>query len=111
MEGGILEVTSESQIGRALEYRLTTKGLELMPILVALAQWGNRHEPGPEGATTRIVERQTGLDIAPSPSCQPQDSRQTQGRCSGGRTGACEADNQRLNQLKSRRQAKNPSSV
>ena len=75
VEGGILEVTSESQIGRALEYRLTAKGLELMPILVALAQWGNRHTPGPDGAHTRIVERQTGRDIAPSPSCQPRDSR------------------------------------
>lgn len=112
VEGGILEVTSESQIGRALEYRLTTKGLELMPILVALAQWGNRHEPGPEGATTRIVERQTGLDIAPltvmSASGQPLKPRDV-AVVAG--PGACEADNQRLNQLKSRRQAKNPSSA
>ena len=65
VEGGILQVVSESQNGRALEYRLSPKGIELSPILVALAQWGDRHLPRAEGPATRIVERATGQDVAP----------------------------------------------
>ncbi|MDE2592836.1 MAG: helix-turn-helix transcriptional regulator [Burkholderiales bacterium] len=65
VEGGILEVVSESQNGRALEYRLSPKGVELSPVLVALAQWGDRNLPRPEGPATRIVERATGQDVAP----------------------------------------------
>lgn len=65
VEGGILEVVSESQNGRALEYRLTPKGIELSPILVALAQWGDRNLARPEGPATHIVERATGQEVAP----------------------------------------------
>lgn len=107
VEGGILEVTSESQIGRALEYRLTPKGLELAPILVALAQWGNKHTPTPDGVTTRIVERQTGIDVAPitvmsasGHPLQPKDITVEAG------PGASSADRQRLAQLKQRQKHK-----
>ncbi len=65
VEGGILQVVSESQNGRALEYRLSPKGIELSPVLVALAQWGDRNLPRSEGPATRIVERATGQDVAP----------------------------------------------
>lgn len=65
VEGGILDVVSESQNGRALEYRLTPKGVELSPVLIALAQWGDRNAPLPGGPVTRIVERETGQDVAP----------------------------------------------
>src|SRR5215813_10893209 len=30
------------------EYRLTEKGLNLYPVLVALMEWGDRYETGPE---------------------------------------------------------------
>lgn len=65
VEGGILKIVSESQSGRALEYKLTPKGTELAPILVALAQWGEKHVPQPNGPVTRIVERSTGQELAP----------------------------------------------
>jgi DNA-binding HxlR family transcriptional regulator len=65
VEHGVLEVTTESQSGRALDYRLTSKGRDLFPVIVALVQWGDRHEAGPQGPVTRIVERRTGQDIAP----------------------------------------------
>lgn len=42
------------------EYRLTAKGLELQPILVAIAQWGDRHLAGPEGTPNEIVHRDCG---------------------------------------------------
>jgi DNA-binding HxlR family transcriptional regulator len=65
VEGGIFEVTAESQSGRALDYRLTDKGRDLFPIIVALAQWGDQHAPAPKGPPVRIIERRTGEPIAP----------------------------------------------
>lgn len=62
---GILEVTSTSENGRALDYKLTDKGRDLFPVIVALAQWGDQHAPAPDGPPVRIVERRTGRDIAP----------------------------------------------
>ena len=34
---------------RRYEYRLTDKGLDLYPVLVALMAWGNQYAVGPEG--------------------------------------------------------------
>jgi DNA-binding HxlR family transcriptional regulator len=65
VEGGIFEVTSTSQNGKALAYKLTEKGRDLMPVIVALTQWGDKHEPSPQGPPVRIVERRNGLPIAP----------------------------------------------
>ena len=65
VEGGILMVGSTSQNGRALAYRLTPKGRDLFPVLVAMLQWGDRHAAGPDGPPVRIVERRTAQEIAP----------------------------------------------
>ena len=65
VEGGILTVSAESQNGRALAYRLSPKGRDLFPILVAMVQWGDAHGDWPEGPPVRIVERRTGREIAP----------------------------------------------
>jgi DNA-binding HxlR family transcriptional regulator len=62
---GILEVTATSDNGRALDYRLSDKGRDLMPVIVALAQWGDRHAPAPDGPPVRIVERRNGREVAP----------------------------------------------
>lgn len=39
------------------EYRLTEKGLELQPILLAITQWGDRHLADPAGAPIEFVHR------------------------------------------------------
>lgn len=39
------------------EYRLTDKGLELQPILLAITQWGDRHLADPAGAPIEFVHR------------------------------------------------------
>lgn len=39
---GILERRASPDDGREVEYRLTEKGRDLMPVLLALAQWGER---------------------------------------------------------------------
>lgn len=62
---GILEITATSENGRALDYRLSDKGRDLLPVIVALAQWGDRHAPAPDGPPVRIVERRNGREVAP----------------------------------------------
>lgn len=61
---GILQVAEASENGRALSYRLTDKGRDLFPIIVALAQWGDRHAAAPEGPPVQIVERESKRPIA-----------------------------------------------
>jgi DNA-binding HxlR family transcriptional regulator len=65
VEHGIFEVGAEAANGRALEYRLTAKGLDLFPVIVALAQWGDRHAAGPKGPPVRIVDKRSGAEIQP----------------------------------------------
>jgi len=61
---GVLEkVASENE--RRAAYRLTTKGEELFPVLVALYQWGDKWAIGPNGPPLRIVEHLTGRLIDP----------------------------------------------
>jgi DNA-binding HxlR family transcriptional regulator len=45
------------------EYRLTDKGLELWPVLVALREWGDRHLAGPQGPPLRTVHRDCGAEV------------------------------------------------
>ncbi|GAA3644635.1 helix-turn-helix domain-containing protein [Nocardioides ginsengisoli] len=40
------------------EYRLTDKGLELQPILLAISHWGDRHLADPGGPPTVFVHRE-----------------------------------------------------
>jgi DNA-binding HxlR family transcriptional regulator len=44
---------------RAVEYKLTPKGLELYPLIVFLHQWGDRWMPKPRGKRLEVVDRQT----------------------------------------------------
>ena len=45
------------------EYRLTEKGLELQPILLAITQWGDRHLADASGAPTEFVHRDCNQPI------------------------------------------------
>src|SRR5438034_3574360 len=51
VDEGILERSEYRDPGsRArMQYLLTDKGRELMPILIALREWGDRHKADPEG--------------------------------------------------------------
>lgn len=63
------QLTDEGVLARATgehgrpEYRLTDKGYELVPILLAIAQWGDKHKPNPKGARAIFVDRKTGKRI------------------------------------------------
>jgi DNA-binding HxlR family transcriptional regulator len=76
---GILRAVSESENGRVLDYRLTDKGRDLFPVIVALLQWGDRHAPVPGGPPVRIVDRERGHPIAPM-QVRSEDGRVLQAR-------------------------------
>jgi DNA-binding HxlR family transcriptional regulator len=64
-EVGILEKVAIDDNGRRLGYRLTAKGEDLFPVLVALLQWGDKWGTGEDGPSIRLVEHQTGEAVGP----------------------------------------------
>jgi len=44
-EQGIVACAADPEDGRRKIYSLTKKGLDLVPILIDLAQWGAKHDP------------------------------------------------------------------
>lgn len=62
VEEGILE--KRPAAGEHHEYVLTDKGLDLQPVLLAMAHWGDVHRPNTQGARLVFVERSTGKPIA-----------------------------------------------
>ncbi|MDP3890593.1 helix-turn-helix domain-containing protein [Nocardioides sp.] len=51
------------------EYRLTPKGLDLYPIMVAVAQWGDRYLADPDGPPVEFVHRDCGTPAGPVMEC------------------------------------------
>ena len=51
------------------EYRLTAKGLDLQPVLVAVARWGDRYLADPEGPPVDVVHRDGGAPLQPALEC------------------------------------------
>ncbi len=47
------------------EYRLTTKGRDMMPLLIALTQWGDRWVYGENNEPLIFLDREHGEPIAP----------------------------------------------
>jgi DNA-binding HxlR family transcriptional regulator len=45
------------------EYRLTPKGLDLYPVLVAIAAWGDRYLADPEGPPVAFAHRDCGAAV------------------------------------------------
>ncbi len=51
------------------EYRLTSKGLDLYPVLVALMQWGDQHAAQPAGPAMLLTHRDCGQPVALELTC------------------------------------------
>ena len=45
------------------EYRLTARGVDLLPVIVGLMQWGDRHLAGPRGGPLVLRDRRNGQRI------------------------------------------------
>lgn len=71
---GVLERSRCEEDRRKVEYRLTEKGLDLLPVMLALRQWGERYgmtvPPDPV-----LVDARDGLPIRPV-AIHAQDGRE-----------------------------------
>jgi len=52
------------------EYRLTSKGLDLYPVLVALMEWGDRYAVGQAGPQVLLQHRDCGEPVRLQLSCR-----------------------------------------
>jgi len=60
----IMESVPDPNGGAHQEYRLTAKGRDLLPVVVALRQWGETHLFAPEEPHSRLVDTMSGQNIA-----------------------------------------------
>lgn len=69
-EGLLRKVPYREQGQRSrYEYRLTDKGLDLYPVMVALLQWGNTYAAGPQGPAVDLQHRDCGCPVQLRISC------------------------------------------
>lgn len=52
------------------EYRLTEKGLELYPVMVAVMEWGNKYAATPAGPTVALTHRDCGAPVHVQLACE-----------------------------------------
>src|SRR3954470_2251522 len=66
VDEGVLERVPYREAGqrRRFEYRLTEKGVDVYPILVALMAWGDRHKADDAGPPVELVHRDCGAPVA-----------------------------------------------
>ena len=72
VEEGLLHKVPYRQAGqrRRDEYRLTDKGLDLYPVLLALMQWGDQYAVGPAGPQVLLRHRDCGEPVRLQLSCE-----------------------------------------
>lgn len=68
---GLLERVPYREPGQRTrhEYRLTPKGRDLYPVLVALLQWGDAHAPAPAGTPVELVHTGCGAPVGVRVRC------------------------------------------
>lgn len=69
VEHGILRRQRYQERPPRDEYRLTAKGLDLYPALIALLQWGDRYLAGEDGPPDEIVHRDCGGHVSAAVVC------------------------------------------
>ncbi len=63
LDAGILEKFQSSDTSKRELYRLTTKGKDLLPLLVSMMQWGDRWINGPGHEPVTLVSRTSAEQI------------------------------------------------
>jgi DNA-binding HxlR family transcriptional regulator len=65
VDRGVLRRAPYREPGARLrhEYRLTTMGIDLWPVLVALLTWGDRYLADPEGSPVEFAHRDCGAPV------------------------------------------------
>ncbi len=69
VDDGVLYKTPYQQKPIREEYRLTEKGLELHPVILALVHWGDKHMVDERGAPIVHVHRKCGQVMQPVTVC------------------------------------------
>ena len=69
VEEGIAERRRYSEHPERFEYRLTEKGRDLQPVLLALLRWGDRYTADEAGAPLETVHRDCGKPFHMVPTC------------------------------------------
>lgn len=63
VDNEVLKKVEVGEHGSRFEYRLTEKGRDLFPIVIALRQWGDKWNPAPDQAPLDLRDRETGRTI------------------------------------------------
>jgi len=64
-EAGVIERVPLQEGGKRCAYKLTEKGVDLMPTMVAMMQWGEKWQAEPKERLVVVREKSTGEEIAP----------------------------------------------
>jgi DNA-binding HxlR family transcriptional regulator len=108
-EEGIVERRPYSEHPERFEYRLTEKGRELQPVLLAILRLGDRHTAGPEGPPLEQVHTECGHGFHAVSTCSEcggeVNSRNVEVRPGPGATGAQRREIERRAALRAERRA------
>ncbi|KRB39901.1 MAG: helix-turn-helix domain-containing protein [Pseudomonadota bacterium] len=81
---GVLKRTPYQDHPTRYEYRLTDKGLELHPVVMAIVHWGDRHYAGQAGPPLLHRHKTCGCDFHPVQTCsecgEPVEARAVETR-------------------------------
>lgn len=69
VEEGVLDKVAYQSRPPRHEYRLTPKGLDLYPVVMAMFDWGRRHYPIEEGLPVIHRHKTCGHDFTPVVTC------------------------------------------
>jgi DNA-binding HxlR family transcriptional regulator len=70
VDAGLLERRRYQERPERFEYRLTERGIDLWPSIVALMQWGDRHLAGDDGPPVLLTHRDCGGRIDDRRMCE-----------------------------------------
>ena len=65
VDNEVLKKADVGEHGSRFEYRLTEKGRDLFPTVIALRQWGDKWNPAPDQTPLDLRDRETGRAILP----------------------------------------------
>lgn len=80
VEAEILTRKPDAQDGRRIEYRLTDKGRALLPVIVAMSQWGARHMRAPDQPLPYWFAERASGERLPELAVRAADGRELHAR-------------------------------
>lgn len=69
VEEEVLYKQAYDKAGKRFEYKLTEKGLDLYPVIVALARWGDRWQADEDGTPIEYIHKDCGQNAEAKVCC------------------------------------------